>query len=175
MTAASPHWSNMMQNRLAEHQPANATTASARRRSCARRLSLTGAAICVMTALAGGTALAQTGRDVGARCSADSDCSSRVCHPATRLCMISAAAAQPAGEGYDPHPELGREVCNNPSDRCMAKASGGAAGSACSANPDCISGVCHPVTHLCMVSAAAAQQGSASWSLTSTARQGMQR
>ena len=36
-----------------------------------------------------------SGRPVGATCNVNSDCNSRVCHPVTRLCMISPAAARP--------------------------------------------------------------------------------
>ena len=36
-----------------------------------------------------------SGRPVGATCNVDSDCDSRVCHPVTRLCMMSPAAARP--------------------------------------------------------------------------------
>ena len=114
------------------------------------------AGVCIMGATDSGTrpALAQSAGNVGARCSVNSDCRSGVCHPATRLCMISAAAVQSAGESKGANPGSGPTVCIG--NQCMPKASGTGVGARCTINSDCGSGVCHPATHLCMLSAAAA-------------------
>jgi hypothetical protein len=114
------------------------------------------------------TALAQrAGRDVGARCSVSSDCMSGVCHPATHLCMVSAAAAQPASPSYGANQHSGPALCSAPNDQCTPKASIGGVGASCRVNSDCMSGVCHPVTQLCMLSAAAAQPSAASCNVAS--------
>src|SRR3974390_3040217 len=78
------------------------------------------AAVCVtdMITSASGTALAQTAGNVGASCSVNSDCKSMVCHPATHLCMISAAAAQPASMSYGANPDSGPMLCRAPNGQC---------------------------------------------------------
>jgi hypothetical protein len=150
-----------MQNRSADFQGLHTRIGSTGMASRQRRLFVTIVipAICVIGAITSGsrTTLAQTAGHVGATCSVNSDCISGVCHPATHLCMISAAATQPASASYGANPDSSSAVCSAPSDQCMPKASGGTVGAGCSVNSDCISGVCHPATHLCMVSAAAAQ------------------
>jgi hypothetical protein len=118
------------------------------------------AAVCVTGMITGGSrsALAQTAGNVGASCRENSDCKSLVCHPATHLCMISAAAAQPASMSFGANPDPSPVLCRAPNDRCTPKTSGGGrVGASCRVNSDCMSDVCHPATHLCMVSAAAAQ------------------
>jgi hypothetical protein len=129
--------------------------------------SLVIATICVTGILTSSskTALAQTAGNVGARCSVNSDCMSGVRHPATRLCMVSAAAAQPASTSYGANQHSGPTLCSAPNDQCTPKASGGGIGASCRVNSDCMSGVCHPVTHLCMVSAAATLPSAASCNL----------
>ena len=160
-----------MQNRSADFQGVDTTIGSKGMASPPRRLFVTIIiqAICVISAITSGsrTALAQTAGNVGARCSVNSDCQSGVCHPATHLCMISAAAVQPAGASYGTNPDSSSAVCSDPSDQCVPKASSGTVGARCSVNSDCISGVCHSATHLCMISAAAAQPAKSSCNVNS--------
>jgi hypothetical protein len=118
-----------MQNRSADFQGLHTRIGSTGMASRQRRLFVTIVipAICVIGAITSGsrTTLAQTAGHVGATCSVNSDCISGVCHPATHLCMISAAATQPASASYGANPDSSSAVCSAPSDQCMPKASGG--------------------------------------------------
>jgi hypothetical protein len=165
-----------MQNRSAESRAVDTVIGPTGMPTRQLRVFVIGAAICAIGAGASGsrTALAQVAGNVGARCSISSDCRSGVCHPATHLCMISAAAAQPPSTSCDANSACSSARCNAPSEDCMPKPSGnGPVGAGCQVSSDCLSGVCHPATHLCMVSAAAGKPPSTSCNINSDCDSGM--
>jgi hypothetical protein len=60
------------------------------------------------------------GGPVGASCQVSSDCLSRVCHPATHLCMVSAAAGKPPSTSCNINSDCDSGMCNAASHQCAA-------------------------------------------------------